>query len=203
MSFGKNDPSPQDPNFSGNMGKWLDGAMGDLEGWNPTTPDRPSSGGVIDSARKAQDQIGQAQGWYKGMMDTSLDPNKVQGIVDANQQMLGQTFAGIDTAATGGGNMGSSRAGLAQGSAAAMASQQLNQDLMAYQQQVIDNAFRGAEGATGLIGADTQFEQFIREVLQGDAKADWIDSNVGALPNVIKARIYSWLESGATQGPVA
>ncbi|PTP20217.1 hypothetical protein CWO07_24205 [Vibrio splendidus] len=195
-------PKPQDPNFSGNMGKWLDGAMQDLEGWNPTTPDRPSSDGLIGSIGQAQDQIGQAQDWYAGIMDTTIDPNVVSGIVDANQQMLGQSFAGIDTAATGGGNMGSSRAGLAQGSAAANQSQQLNQDLMTYQQQVVDNAFRGAEGATGLIGADTQFEQYLREIAQGDAKADWIGDTVGGLPNVIKGRIYSWLESGSVQGAI-
>ncbi|MEZ9229976.1 tail fiber domain-containing protein [Vibrio amylolyticus] len=139
---------------SGSGGSWIldaigddvAGIMGGMMGNIGNIPDftTPDYG-------QAQDAISGLGDFYKSQITTDLDPNKVQGIVDANQQMLGQSFAGIDTAATGGGNMGSSRAGLAQGSAAAGASQQLNQDLAQYQQQVIDNAMGAANSMGGLI----------------------------------------------------
>lgn len=192
-----------DPNFSGNMNRWLQGAMTDLESWNPSAPSRAPSDSLVGSIGRAQGQIGTAQDWYSSQVGQTVSDEFQQNLVDMGSQAFGQAQAGINTAATGSGNMGSSRAGLAEGAAMGAISQQMNQAYMAEQARLDQLGMDAAGAATGLIGADTQFEQYLREIAQGDIRADWVGNTIDALPNVIKARIYSWLESGSTQGAVS
>jgi hypothetical protein len=112
--LGDQDASQIDTGFTDKMGEYYKNIM---EGGQAISPDD-----VMDRANEY------------------VDPEMIQGMVDANAQMLGQTQAGIDTASVGGGNMGSSRTGLAQGSASAQASTNLNNQMLDYNNQQIDRA---------------------------------------------------------------
>jgi hypothetical protein len=103
-----------------------------------------------------------------------VDPNMIQGMKDTNSQMLKQTFSGLDTSAGNSGNMGSSRTGLAQASAANGASNNLNTQLLDYQNQQIDRASSelGAENASKMEGL-----QGYGDMLGMKSKLDYANQN--------------------------
>ncbi|PMG45639.1 hypothetical protein BCU90_17395 [Vibrio lentus] len=215
MGWGSsNNTEVHNPAYDDNMQGWLDDISGSLGGWNPTLPDRESSDGVLGAIGGANNTLDQIMGEIGGltpdgiMSDAAgyINPEMVQGMIDSNQQVLGQAFAGIDSAATGGGNMGSSRAGLAQGSAATGASQSLNNQLLDYGNQQIDRAYQNRMGqinaASGMLGAGIDLAQLQREIQQGDSNASWMGDLISSNPDILRALIYGGVANTSPIGSV-
>jgi hypothetical protein len=112
--LGEQDPTQMDTGFTDKMGEYYKNIM---EGGQAIDPS--------DVKARAQEYT---------------DPAMIQGMVDQNANMLQQTQSGIDTNSVAGGNMGSSRTGLAQASASSQASTNLNNQMLDYQNQQIDRA---------------------------------------------------------------
>jgi hypothetical protein len=149
--LGSQDPAQLDTGFTDKMGEYYKNIM---DGGQAISPD---------------DVMGRAQEY--------VDPAMVQGMVDQNANMLQQTQTGIDTSSVASGNMGSSRTGLAQGSASAQASTNLNNQMLDYQNQQIDRASSelGAERDMYLGAGESwgQNEALKSQMDYGNANAGW------------------------------
>ena len=140
-----------------------------------TNPWQPAEGGLKNLLGRAEAQLdkgertidrdtdymykmqGRLEEMYKGSeaisakdinkkADEFTDHDFVDSLKDNNQKTINQTLAGQNVQATGSGNQGSSRAGLAEGSAIAESNSKLNSALLDYRNQNVDRATANLQG---------------------------------------------------------
>ena len=115
-----------------------------------------------------------------------VDPNMIQGMKDANQEQLEGALMNQTASQLGSGDAGGSRSGIAAGLATAESNQNLNRQMLDYQNQQIDRAVGDLErqrdletqamGAYGQTMKDESMADFFNANAQRDAFGQYLDS---------------------------
>lgn len=115
-----------------------------------------------------------------------VDPAMVQGMKDANQEQLQGALMGQTASQLGTGDAGGSRSGIAAGLATAESNQNLNRQMLDYQNQQIDRASGDlqrerdlqtqAMGAYGQAMKDESMADYFNANAQRDAFGQYLDS---------------------------
>lgn len=211
--FNQEEENPQ-PSYSDNATYWQDKTQDELMNMNPVDPYKRVSGEPVyqayyDAATAYQDVGNYLSGGtvQQDIIDTAMgytNPAMVQGMVDQTSAALGQAYSGIDATAAQTGNMGSSRSGLAQGSASAGAAQSLQSQMLNYYDQNIDRATETMgntlQGYVNLQGKDAAMLNQIREGMMNDEAARFMQDYLEQIPSWFKGMMSGSLENAGAMG---
>ncbi|WPH64824.1 hypothetical protein [Vibrio phage vB_VpaP_SJSY21] len=163
-------------------------------------PWAPAAGALEDAVGDAKDVYGEAikrdtgyikemQDMYKGLMDGGnainpgevlnrasqyMDPNMIQGMKDANQQQLEGALASQLGGQVTQGNADSSRSGIAAGLATAESNKNLNNQMLDYQNQLVDRAAGDLERQRDI---ESKAMGGYLQSLQDESMADYFNAN--------------------------
>ncbi|MEZ9898207.1 hypothetical protein AB4379_12185 [Vibrio breoganii] len=212
LIFNRDDGEAAAPTYDPNHQAFLDDLYESLSNTEVDPYERVSGQPVYDSLLGDAQDISQFQDFMKGggygqaigdVTKAIVSPEYVQAMTDATASALGQAYAGIDATATSTGNMGSSRAALAQGSAASQASNQLQKNVTQYYQDSMDTATSGVNNAIELygntIGQEGALLHKVREFQQNDESSRFMQDLLGQNPALIQAMLYGM---AASSGPI-
>ncbi|TKG17743.1 hypothetical protein [Vibrio lentus] len=212
LIFNREEETSNEPMYDPNHQVFLDDLYESLSNTEVDPYERVSGQPVYDSLLGDASDVANFQDWLKGggygdsvksVGEAVYSQEYVQSMADQTAAMLGQSFAGIDASAAQTGNMGSSRAALAQGSAAGQASSALQTNIMEYQQETMDTAQQGVNNVIEMygstIGQEGELLHSVRQYMQNDESARFMQDLLSQNPALIQAMLYGM---AASSGPV-
>ncbi len=205
------------PAYDPTMQQYLDGLQGSLA-TTSGTPDRISGESLYNSINSDISSIADLQNQYsqlgtvqgvqnaQSLASQYSDPRVIAQIEQSNQDLLNSTLMGNTASQLSAGNANGSRAALAEAAAIQNQSQQMNADLLAYETENLNRAqsdiAASLTGQSSLIGAATEQQQYLRELLQGDENASWAEQLFADNPDLMRALLYSGVANTSPLGTV-
>lgn len=132
------------------------------------------------------------------------DPRVVEQIQRQAQEGIEANIMGQTASQLGTGSADSSKSALAAGFAQAQGNQMMADSMLGYEQQNLNRAQADIDASfqqqAGLIGAGSSQQQYLRELLQGDANAAWSQNLIANNPDLMRAFIYSGVANTSPMG---